>query len=148
MPGNEHSFASTLKPDEPFFVLKNLRENHSEDKEFWDEALPALRNFFQGAVFNEHHFSDCLIDRSLAEYEDSTALKFSANDACGPDWETLRRGVRWIHRQFEGGVESRQDVNLTDMKLFVTSCVNPESLPRREESLINKVGDVFISYYV
>ena len=130
----------------PVYFLKNLSGNDSEDKEFWDKALPVLRNFFQGAVFDEHHFRDCLIGRSVTEYEVRTALNFFTKNGEGPDLEALRRGVRWIHRQFEEDVRREQDqqqllfdahdpvtkTKLQDLKQFMTTTLASVALPDDE----------------
>ena len=94
----------------PVYVLKNLTGQKPADKEFWDKALPWLRELFEGVVF-DRDFPDGVIGRSVTEYEVKAAIMLCGGSGRNNDAEDkLKKGVRWIYRRFDGGVSQVQQV--------------------------------------
>jgi hypothetical protein len=97
----------------PVYVLKNLvddwsKGDASQDKRFWNVVLPSLRDLLQGVVFDST-FEDGIIGRSVTEYEAKLALNLCKNDQGELDQSKLNQGIRWLRREFVGGVTEAQD---------------------------------------
>ena len=101
----------------PVYVLKNLvddwsKGDASQDKRFWDKTDGVqmhLLELLKDLVFDPV-FEDGVIGRSVTEYEAKLALKLcktaatSGDDGCVEDGDKLRKGIRWLRREFVGGV--------------------------------------------
>ena len=101
----------------PVYVLKNLVADWhlgaaaSTEQRFWDKnngVQIRLVDFLQGIVFDSI-FEDGIIGRSVTEYEAKLALNLCKNDQGQLDQSKLNQGIRWLRREFVGGVTEAQD---------------------------------------
>ena len=81
------------------YKLANLDDLH--DEQFWKIASPKLRGLFESLEFDSS-FKGGIIGRSVTEYEVRAAVE-------GLGQDEAVRSIRWIYREFEGGVSLEQD---------------------------------------
>jgi hypothetical protein len=117
-----------------------------KDNNYWNTALPTLRDALNGIPFDTKNFQGLLVGRSVTEWEVKSAFQ-SAGVVNGADTmvipEYLREKAIWSHRQFINGVSDAEDEKkeycdvkgneqntgyLRDLKTWMTSAFLPDNV--------------------
>jgi hypothetical protein len=128
--------------------LRNLI--NLDDKDYWDIALPNLREILNGLTFDRADFNDLLIGRSVTEWEVKSAFQDKdSNGVIIPLSKSLQKRAIWSHRQFRNGVKDEEDMKndfsdvkkdyikegyLKDLKSWMTSTFFPPDQNIKEYS--------------